>query len=93
MSHVVRTADLPRPASPPTEEEPSMSPEPKQRGLSETEKAQIRERIQQGDDNIYTLAQEFACSSSQIAGLKAALHRYNLMQGAWCDTRLFRSPI
>jgi len=49
--------------------------EPKQRELSETEKAQIRERIQQGDDNIYKLAQECACSSSQIAGIKAALHR------------------
>ena len=59
----------------PAKEEPSMYPEPKQRELSETEKAQIRERIQQGDDNIYKLAQEFACSSSQIAGIKAALHR------------------
>ena len=88
-----------------------MYPEPKQRELSEREKAQIRERnerprsklrgiktlktqnlrtnnskrskrrgirppeIQQGDDNIYKLAQECACSSSQIAGIKAALHR------------------
>ena len=52
-----------------------MYPEPKQRELSETEKAQIRERIQQGDDNIYKLAQEFGCSSSQVAGIKAALHR------------------
>jgi transposase-like protein len=52
-----------------------MYPEPKRRELSETEKAQIRKRIQQGDDNIYKLAQEFGCSASQIAGIKAALHR------------------
>jgi transposase-like protein len=52
-----------------------MYPEPKQRDLSETEKAQIRERIKKGDDDIYELAREFGCSSSQIAGVKAALHR------------------
>jgi len=52
-----------------------MYPEPQQRERSETEKAQIRERHQQGDDNIYKLAQEFACSASHIAGIKAALHR------------------
>ena len=52
-----------------------MYPEPKRRELSEAEKTQIRERIQQGDDNIYKLAQEFGYSSSQIAGIKAALYR------------------
>ena len=52
-----------------------MYPEPKQRELNDTEKAQIRERIQQGDDNIYKLAQEFGCSSSQIADIKVSLHR------------------
>jgi transposase-like protein len=60
---------------PPAEEEPSMYPEPNRHELSETEKAQIRKRIQQGDDNIYKLAQEFGCSASQIAGIKAARHR------------------
>ncbi len=52
-----------------------MYPEPKQRDLSATEKAQIRERITQGDDDSYKLAKELGCSSSQVAGVKAALHR------------------
>ena len=52
-----------------------MYPEPKQRELSESEKAQIREHIQKGDDNIYKLAEEFCCSSSQVAGIKAAMRR------------------
>jgi hypothetical protein len=52
-----------------------MYPEPKQRDLSETEKAQLRERIKQGDDGIYKLAREFGRSSSPSAGFKAALHR------------------
>lgn len=50
-------------------------PEPKDRELSDQEKQQIRERIQNGQDNIYELAQEFGCSSSQIAGIKAAMTR------------------
>lgn len=48
-------------------------PEPKERDLSEEEKARIRARIQEGDGDIYKLAQEFMCSSSQVAGIKAAL--------------------
>jgi transposase-like protein len=52
-----------------------MYPEPRQRDLSETEKAQILERIKRGDDDIYKLAKEFGCSSPQIAGVKVALHR------------------
>jgi hypothetical protein len=52
-----------------------MYPEPKQRELSESEKAQIRERIQKGDDNIYKLAEEFRCSFSQVAGIKPAMRR------------------
>ena len=52
-----------------------MQPGPKQRDLIETEKAQIHERIKQGDDDIYKLAREFEWSSSRIAGVKATLHR------------------
>jgi transposase-like protein len=52
-----------------------MYPEPKQRDLSETDKAQVHERMKKGDDDIYKLAREFGCSSSHIAGVKAALHR------------------
>jgi transposase-like protein len=52
-----------------------MYPEPRQRDLSETEKEQIRERIKKGDDDIYKLAKEFGRSSSQISGVKVALHR------------------
>ena len=48
-------------------------PEPKERDLSGSEKARIRERIEAGEGDIYKLAQEFMCSSSQIAGIKAAL--------------------
>jgi hypothetical protein len=33
-----------------------MYPEPKQRDLSETEKAQVHERTKKGDDDIYKLA-------------------------------------
>lgn len=43
--------------------------------LSDEEKAQIRERIEGGDGDIYRLAREFNCSSSQVAGIKAAMHR------------------
>lgn len=50
-------------------------PEPKLRDLTESEKVQLRMRIDAGDDNIYKLAQEFHCSPSQVAGIKAALRR------------------
>ncbi len=57
------------------EAEPRRYPEPKQRDLTDEEKVQLRERIERGDDDIYTLAAEFGCSSSQVAGIKVALHR------------------
>jgi len=50
-------------------------PEPKQRELTELEKQQIRGRVEGGQADIYQLAQEFGCSASQIAGIKAALKR------------------
>jgi len=50
-------------------------PEPKRHDLTEREKEQIRRRIEEGDSNIYKLAEEFHCSSSQIAGIKAAMSR------------------
>lgn len=50
-------------------------PEPKHRDLSNEEKSQLRTRIKQGDADIYALAAEFGCSASQVAGIKAAMHR------------------
>jgi transposase-like protein len=49
-------------------------PEPKQRDLSDDEKAQLRARIERGDTDI-ALAAEFGCSPSQVAGIKAAMRR------------------
>jgi hypothetical protein len=50
-------------------------PEPKQRDLTAEEKSQLRGRIERGDADIYVLATEFGCSASQVAGIKAAMHR------------------
>jgi transposase-like protein len=50
-------------------------PEPKQRELTDDEKRQLRQRIERGDADIYALAREFGCSSSQVAGIKAAMSR------------------
>lgn len=50
-------------------------PEPKQRDLTAEEKSRLRARIEQGDADIYALATEFGCSASQVAGIKAAMHR------------------
>jgi transposase-like protein len=50
-------------------------PVPKERDLTAEEKDQLRERIERGESNIYQLAQEFGCSPSQVAGIKAAMHR------------------
>lgn len=50
-------------------------PEPKQRDLTDDEKSQLRARIERGDADIYALATEFGCSASQVAGIKAAMHR------------------
>jgi len=49
-------------------------PEKKQRELTDAEKAQLRERIDRGEDYA-ALAREFGCSTSQVAGIKAAMHR------------------
>jgi transposase-like protein len=57
------------------EKEPRRYPKPKQRELSDEEKMQLRARIERGDDDIYALAAEFGCSPSQVAGIKAAMHR------------------
>lgn len=50
-------------------------PERKERDLSEKEKQGIRDQIQSGRADVYVLAQEFHCSSSQVAGIKAALSK------------------
>jgi transposase-like protein len=50
-------------------------PQPKERELSEEEKKRLRVRVEQGHKDIYQLAQEFGCSPSQVAGIKAALNR------------------
>jgi transposase-like protein len=54
---------------------PRPYPEPKQRELTDDERYQLRARIEQGDADIYALAREFGCSSSQVAGIKAAMNR------------------
>lgn len=50
-------------------------PEPKERELTEYEKMQLRDRIERGDADIYALARELGCTSSQVAGIKAAMNR------------------
>jgi transposase-like protein len=50
-------------------------PEPKRRELAESEKVQLRARIESGHGDVYRLAREFGCSPSQVAGIKAAMHR------------------
>lgn len=54
---------------------PRRYPEPKQRELTSGEKAHLRARIEAGESDIYALAAEVGCSSSQVAGIKAAMHR------------------
>jgi hypothetical protein len=58
-------------------------PEPKQRELHDREKARIRARIQQGDDDMYALSKDFQCSASQIAGIKAALTEGQSSHQSW----------
>lgn len=53
---------------------PKRYPEPKRRELTDVEKSQLRTRIEQSDADIYALAAEFACSASQVAGIKAHMH-------------------
>lgn len=55
--------------------EPRKYPESKLRDLTEAEKLALRARIERGDADIYALADEFGCSASQVAGIKAAMHR------------------
>jgi len=50
-------------------------PEKKSRELSEVEKEEIRKHIKRGNDCICELAKRFNCSTSQVAGVKAALNR------------------
>jgi CENP-B N-terminal DNA-binding domain len=50
-------------------------PEPKPRELTDDEKEQIRQRLERGEGDTYQLAREFDCSSSQVAGIKAAMNR------------------
>jgi hypothetical protein len=52
-----------------------MYPEPKRRELNEVEKARLRERVRTGDADVYQLADDYDRSSSQVAGLKAAMTR------------------
>jgi len=50
-------------------------PQRKKRELMESEKKELRRHIEEGDDNVYDLAKEFGCSTSQIAGVKSKLNR------------------
>jgi hypothetical protein len=54
---------------------PKMYPEKKQRDLTEAEKADMRVAIERGDEDYAKLAKKFGCSTSQVAGIKAAMHR------------------
>ena len=55
------------------DDDPRKYPRLKDDELSESVKADIRARLQQGVTDIYGLAKEFSCSPSQIAGIKAAM--------------------
>lgn len=50
-------------------------PEPKKRELTEAEKQGLRARIERGEIDSYQLAEEFNCSPSQVAAIKAAMKR------------------
>ena len=50
-------------------------PQLKERELQEHEKQQIRVLLQQGKQDIYSIAQQFSCSASQVAGIKAHLQK------------------
>jgi len=49
-------------------------PQTKVRELTDTEK-ELRARIEKGDADIYKLADEFQCSPSHVAGIKATMRR------------------
>jgi transposase-like protein len=50
-------------------------PEKKKMELTEDEKGEVSRHIEKGDDNIYELAKQFGCSTSQVAGVKSYLKR------------------
>ena len=50
-------------------------PEKKMRDLSEEESKQIRARIAERKGDTEGIAEEFKCSESQVAGVKAAMNR------------------
>jgi hypothetical protein len=66
-------------ATPLTEDDvqtkPRQYPERKQRDLTDEVKSRLRSRIERRDAHIYSLATDFRCSASQVAGIKAAMHR------------------
>ena len=51
-------------------------PEHKWRELSDTENFEIRELITNGNDDIWEIAEAYDCSTSQVAGIKAAITRH-----------------
>jgi hypothetical protein len=71
----LREALTARPIEDAVEPKPRQYPERKQRDLTDQEKSQLRARIERGDADIHALAKEFGCSTSQVAGIKAAMHR------------------
>ena len=50
-------------------------PEKKIRDLSDEETRQIRSQIEQRNGKTEGIAEEFKCSESQVAGIKAAMNR------------------
>jgi DNA invertase Pin-like site-specific DNA recombinase len=47
----------------------------KKRSLTPEESAAVRNRLENGDTNVYKLAKDFGCVPTQIAGVKAWLKR------------------
>ncbi len=50
-------------------------PELKERELQEHEKQQIQALLLRGEQDIYSIARQFSCSTSQVAGIKAHLKK------------------
>jgi len=50
-------------------------PQKKKRELTEVEKEEIRKHSEKGKGNVYELAEEFGCSTSQVAGVKSTMNR------------------
>ena len=55
--------------------EPQRYSDKKDHELTERVKQQIRDRIENGDGDVYRLAAEFHGAPIQVAGIKAAMHR------------------